>query len=366
MADKNFWTRLLDATRVADTESPRFMREAEKRALDGDLKGANQIVKNGTLGTAIGIGTAAAVPFVASEASLAFTPYVATQASKVLLPALAYEVIDTTAKKGGHDSAEHAVLDTALGNSVSKETKDVIAPLLSFAIPSAPTKKVVGIAERLTPKAKDFYRGLAKGFFQYDNIEKDSRFLSKVLNRGKHREITKNIPNIQQILENKAIVNDFKPSNHTYHWWQGADGKWTIYLNADNPNDPTFAGAKAAAEAALAKGTGSMDGASVFIPRELQTLFNPHNEPNNLKRVSQVMASKITTGVESRFDDITEEEMKKVAAEGWKRKIWNPANADSFEEWWRKNNIDIKKLLKRVPVVTGVGILAAQNEKGDQ
>lgn len=72
-------------------------------------------------GTPLIIGTSAA------------NPYATTQALKtILVPTVAYETLNETARRAGHDSVEQGIINTLGGNDLSSNVKDQISTALSF------------------------------------------------------------------------------------------------------------------------------------------------------------------------------------------------------------------------------------------
>jgi hypothetical protein len=70
------------------------------------------------------------------------------------------------------------------------------------------------------------------------------------------------------------------------------------------------------AEGALAQLTRSLDANSVYIPRELLTLFSPDQQQSAFKAMSGLMALKSVSGIDSAFDTVTDAEIYKLAREG--------------------------------------------------
>lgn len=310
------------------------------------------------------ISTTAIVAGIPSViASGVVNPYVTSQIAKTLAPIAAYEILNNEASKTGHPSVEHKIVNDIVGDNINDNIKESIVTTMAF-IPTfiSPSK----IVTKLTPKQQSFWAGLTRGWMQYGDAWADERFAKHVANRSAKTRVTRYAPDIDQIIDDKAIRNDLKPGRHPYRLQQEGD-KWFAYIQPEHRSDATYAGARAAAESALVKGTGSWDDNSVFIPKELMTLFEKGKQESPLKAMSSIMASKVTSGVKSQYNQITDPEIYKVVREGWNRGIWNSAGGRwTFDEFYAKNKPAIKKLLYRVPVVTGAGVLATQNEKGDQ
>jgi hypothetical protein len=71
-----------------------------------------------------------------------------------------------------------------------------------------------------------------------------------------------------------------------------------------------------AAEGALAKGTGSLDANSVYIPGNLITLMNSEKQENPFKAMSSLMATKTVAGIKAPYNEISDDEIRKAAEEG--------------------------------------------------
>lgn len=215
---------------------------------------------------------------------------------------------------------------------------------------TAPVVKSAVNAISLTPKQKSFWSGATKGFLQYSGLSADSKAAKLVVNNtpGAYKT-TEYIPDIEQIITSKNIRNDLRHSNHPYRY-QREGNTWYVYMQEGHRADPIYAGARMSAESALAALTKSLDANSVYIPRELLTLFSPDQQQSAFKAMANLMALKSVSGVDSAFDAITNAEIYKLAREGWNRGIWNSRNGEwNFDDFWNKNKYAITQLFKRVP-----------------
>lgn len=292
------------------------------------------------------------------------SPYIIGQLAKTIAPMGAYEALNRTAQKEGHQSAEHKIVNDVFGKALPNDkVKGALATVLSFVSGIGTPKRTLN---SLTSKQKEFWYGLSKGWLQYEDAAKNPKFKQYVMNNRFQNRGPSFKPDVNQIIMDKAIFDDTKKGSHPFRLSKTSRG-WVAYINPDHPADPVYSGAKAAAEGALVNGTETWIGKSVFIPDNLKSLFNPDKQEDPLKTLASVMAAKVTSGVKSAYNEITDPEIYKVAQEGWKRGIWNSLGGKwNFDEFYKQNKSDLKKLLYRTPVVTGAGVLAIQNEKGDQ
>lgn len=223
------------------------------------------------------------------------------------------------------------------------------------------------VPNTLTTKQRGFWSGLTKGYLHYSDVPYDQKFI-QLVKQGDPRKFkpSRFIPEVEDVVLNKSIRDDLRKSVHPYRYMWDKDG-WKVYINPNHRADPTYAGARMAAEGFLAKGTGSLDPNSVHIPRNLITLMSPEKQQNAFKAMASLMATKVVSGVKSSYDAISDLDIKKVVEEGWKRGIWNSNNgAWSFKEFFDKNKDDIRRLMYRVPAVVGAGTVVTQKTKGDQ
>lgn len=213
-----------------------------------------------------------------------------------------------------------------------------------------------------TLRQKSVHTGLGKGYIQYSDITSDPRS-QQLRNKGFVPSQQEWVPDLEGVVYNKEIINDLRHSPHPFRFQKEGD-VWKLYIQPEHYVDAEFVGAKAAAEASLAKVTGSMFPRSAYLPSNLMTLFSRWDDP--FKAISNTMASKIVTGTKSAYSSITDSEMYKIAKDLWDRKILNSRNGEwEFEDFWKNNKDAFKKLMWRIPSIL-FGIEVTQNEKGDQ
>lgn len=314
------------------------------------------------------IATTAAVVGIPLIASRLADPYILSQLYKFAIPTAAYATANSASQKMGYESVEDGVVQNVFGNSLSENEKNDIATALAFT-PFSISKSAPTITKTLGELTDDFYKGAKSAYDHY--ATRLNSFSTR--QRIKNKNFDKQQRFVPEMFKRESIVHIPEEKGHTYKFFVDPKNMETsVHLKTFSGKDMKYAGNKAGSEIALMNAMGSSDPRSVFIPRHQQMLMKSDDNFNNM---ASLMALKRNLGIEDAFENISDQDVQKVFRLGWDKGLWTPKRtsgqfgsrvSETVEEFWKRNQNNIKGLIKSVPVITGAGVLAIQNEKGDQ
>lgn len=311
------------------------------------------------------IAAVVGTPLIASRLA---DPYILSQLYKFAIPTAAYATANSASQKMGYESVEDGVVQNVFGNNLSEDAKNGIATALAFT-PFSISKSAPTITKTLGELTDDFYKGAKNAYDHY--APRLNSFSTR--QRIKNKNFDKQQRFVPEMFKRESIVHIPEEKGHTYKFFVDPKNMETsVHLKTFSGKDMGYAGNKAGSEIALMNAIGNSDPRSVFIPRHHQMLMKSDDNFNNM---ASLMALKRNLGIEGAFENISDQDVQKVFRLGWDKGLWAPKRtpgqfgssvSETVGEFWKRNQNNIKGLIKSVPVITGAGVLSTQNEKGDQ